>query len=322
MNKAFATFTPRVRPLEYDAIAGRDGCEPESGNDFFGLRAFEELCVSPHDADSLVFAQPATASYSFGPYDKGVPIAPFLTQWSVWVATAGVRAGKVGLVVPPANGTGEASALYPATTPTQITHAWSSEGLLAIAIQKDATHIELKQYDDATGADIDTYTWEGVSPALFYTGHVVRGDDAPGLVCYYLKASDPTILYARFERDLYAEERIILPSVRVPLARLVGAASYDTKVLLYALDDRGRDITLTTPRHPATSADAATLDTAFVSGNVYEVGVEAGVVGLDAATLDIAAPFGQVYDPLVEPTAPPPAEASSLSVAFVGGEVQ
>lgn len=322
MNKSFATYTPRVRPMEYDAIAGRDGCEPESGNDFYGLRAFEELCVAAHDADSLVFGQPATASYSFGPFYKGIPLW-FNTEWSVWVATAGVRAGKVGKVTPPANGLGEVSNLYPETAPTHITHAWSGEGLLAIAIQKDEDTIELKQYDDATGTDIDTYTWEGRSPALFSAGLVVKGEDAPsGLVCYYLKAEDPRILYARFERDLYAIERIILPSVRVSLERLIRATSHDTKVLLYALDDRGRDITLTSPRHPITDSDSATLDVALVGGDVFVVGVEAGSIGLDAATLDIGAPFGQVFSPLIAPVDPPPTEAVSLSVAFVGGEVQ
>lgn len=305
--------------MVYDAIAGRSGCEPESGNAFFGLKAFEELCVATHDATSAVFNQPDTVSYSIGPGNKGDPVTPYVTLWSVWVATAGVRVGKVGPVTPPANTTGEASALYPTSKPDAITHAWDAEGLLAVAIQKTPTTIELKRYDDATGEDIDTFTWTGVSPALFYTGLVIK-DGRGQLVCYYLQAGSPTLLYARFESESYAVEHIIMPSLRVPLARLVGVSSHDTKVLLYALDDRGRDVTLTSPRHEAYFADAATLGVGLVDGQVFSLGVTTGLVATDKATLDIGKPSGQVFSPLISP-APPPADLMSLSVALVGGEV-
>lgn len=319
MNKSFATYTPRVRPMVYDAIAGRSGCEPESGNAFFGLKAFEELCVANHDATSAVFNQPATVSYSIGPGNKGDPVTPYVTLWSVWVASAGVRVGKVGPVTPPANTLGDPSALYPTEKPTAITHGWNSEALLAIAIQKTPTAIELKRYDDTSG-DIDTFTWTGVSPALFYSGLVVK-DGRGQLVCYYLKPESPAVLYARFESDDFTEEQVVMPSLRVPLARLITVSSHDTKVLLYALDDRGRDVTLTSPRHEAFFTDAATLDVGLVDGQVFELGVTAGLVATDKAALDIGAPSGQVFSPLIDPAPPPPGDAMSLSVALVGGEV-
>lgn len=323
MNKSFSAYTPRPRPLDYDAILGRDGCEPESGNSFYGLLAFEELCVAPHSATSAVFNQPATVSYSLGPYYKGIPQEPYVTMWSAWVATAGIRVGKVGPVVPPANTTGELSSLYPEATPSALTHAWDASGLLAIAIQKTADTIELKHYLDTSGTNIGTYTWAGQSPALFYTGLVVKADPAASpLVCYYLKAADGgKTIYARFSADAWATEQIIIPTLRIGLARLISATSYGAKVQLFALDTQGRDVTLTTPQHAVGGLDAATLAVALAGGNVYVVAQDFGLAGTDKATLDIAAPFGQVFEPLTDPTDPPPAEKASLSVAFIGGEV-
>lgn len=311
-----------MRPLVYDAIAGRSGCEPESGNTFYGLKAFNELCVAQHDAESVIFGQPDTVSYSDGPLYKGVDEGAYmLNRWAAWVATAGVRVGKVWPVTLPGDNLGDASALYPQTKPTHLTHAWSSEALLAIAIQKDEDTIELKQYIEDDG-EIATYTWEGQSPVLVNSAAVVKGDPSEGgLVCYYLKEDKPRIIYARFERDDYATERVVMPELRVPLVRLIRASSFQTKMQLFALDDQGRDVTLTTPIHPGRFDDAADLAVGLVGGAIYNLAVNRGEIASEKSTLDIAAPFGEVLSPLVEPAVPPPAEAASLSVALVGGEV-
>jgi hypothetical protein len=321
VNKSFQTFTPRVRPLEYDAIEGRTGCEPESGNTFYGLKAFTELCIALHDSSSPVFGRPATVSYALGPYYKGIPQFPYTSVWAAWVATEGVRVGKFSHVVPPANTTGEPSNLYPTTKPTQITHGWNAEGMLAIAIQKTPTTIELKRYDD-TSETVSTFNWNGVSPALFYAALVVKNPPTPGgLVCYYLNPDSPKVVYARFEADNFATERIIMPEVRVPLARLIGTTSHGAKLVLYALDDQGRDVTLTTPVHPPAPHEAMSLDVTFVDGAVLFLAVDGGTFDEDAATLDISAPFGQVLHPLIDPGEPLPEGKMSLSVALIGGEV-
>lgn len=321
MNKSFAAYTPRSRPLEYDAILGRSGCEAESGATYFGLKAPERLCVSPHDDSSVIFNQPPTVSYSYGPATKGVQSKPFLTSWAAWVGTVGIRVGKYSRVTPPANLLGDLSALYPTAQPAALSHAFDDEGLVAIAIQKTSTTIELKWYT-GHGGENSVATWTGNSPALLNSSLVLHGDPAAaGLVCYYLSPANPRVLYARFGVEDFAVERIIVPELRLPLARLINAASYDTKVLIYALDPVGRDVTLTTPRHAATDAAAFGLEVALDGGSVFVTAVDAGVAETSACTLDIGAPAGQVYSPLIEPAVSPPAESVSLSVALVGGEV-
>jgi len=318
MNKSFATYTPRPRPMEYDAIAGRDGCEPESGFDYYGLKAFDEMCVFPHDPTSKIFNQPPTVSYSFGPQTSGNATKPFLTGWAVWVATVGVRVGKTSYVVPPSNGLGSASTLYPNEKPSELTHSWNVNGDLAIAIQKDAETIELK-------INASTFSWLGRSPALFYSGHVVHGDpsDLGQLVCYYIKpTTSTTTLYARFEVEAWAIEHIIMPSIRVPIVRLINASSIESKLHLFAIDDRGRDVTLTTPLHPALfDKDKANILVEMVQSAIYVLAVDVGVLALDKAKITMSLPSGKVFSPLIDTDTTPTIEKMGLSVALVGGEI-
>lgn len=333
--------------MDYDAIAGREGCENDTGIDWFGLKAFERMCVSLHDTTSELFNQPPGVSYSIGPAVKGDPTQPFNSPWAAWVGGVGVRVGKLAHVDPPADDLGEHSSLYLKVKPTELSHAWNGKGDLAIAIQKDPLHIELKQYIDDAG-NFATYSWRGLSPALYYTGHVIKGDPAnlDQLVCYYLHPTpeQPNVLYARFESENYSVEHIVMPGLRVPLQRLINVRTsqpaeveisdvpdpetgkiptiltYGSRVELYAIDEDGRDVLLTTPEHIPTFFDQTSLAVALVNGGVAVASRDADG-RQDDAKIDTRLNNGRVLKPLVDTDLTPTSEDASLSVALVGGDV-
>jgi len=46
MTRALATYTPRAKPLNYDALRSTIGCQSISGTNVFATNAFVLLCVS------------------------------------------------------------------------------------------------------------------------------------------------------------------------------------------------------------------------------------------------------------------------------------
>jgi hypothetical protein len=329
--------------MDYDAIKGREGCEPESGNEWYGLKPFSQLCVSLHDPASEIFGMPLNVSYSVGPGTKGDPTHPFTTPWAAWVGSTGVRVGQSTHIDPPADDVGDHSTLYLNEKPPELTHAWNERGDLAIAIQKDKDHIELKQYTDDLG-NIATYSWKGRSPALFYSGRVLNGDPSQGqLVCYYLStaADFPELLYARFESEGWATERIVMPSMRTALKRLIHvdtiqsdfmllqptqhvlseAVMADFGVVLYAIDEDDRDVTLTTLQHILTFDERANLNINLEGGGLFENSAANVDAGLDKGRIDIRPSGGQLFKPLIDPTTPLVVDSASLSVDLVGGEI-
>lgn len=319
MNPAFAAYTPRVKPTNYDALSLKAGCVADTGNDFFGVRAFDQVCVAPHDEDSEVFNRLDTVSYSRGPSTKGDPTKPFLASWAAWVATQGIRVGKFQTVVPPANGDGDASALWPTTTPTRLTHAWDALGLLHIAIQQTATTIKVRYYTDDEG-NIQEWNWSGKYPAAVYSGLVDKGDAPSGSIAiYYLRPERPYVVYARFSAEGYANERVVMPELHIALARLIGAeALADGRIALYAVDTPGRDVTLYSPVYKVTAADAVGLDVNLDGGLVFGAAVFAPVT-TEGATLDITLDSGLVFDATV--AASEPADGATLEIGFESGEV-
>lgn len=318
MNPAFNAYTPRVRPLEYDALKAKEGCEPDSGTDYFGVLAFDEFCVQ-EDATDYAHGQQDTVSYAQGPATPGSAVKPHLVVWTAWVAAAGIRIGKVGRITPPAASSGAASALYPTTKPTKLSHAFSQAGLLAIAIQKTSTGIELKQYTDDEGT-IATFTWDGYSAVLWNSGLLAHNDPAQGgLVCYYLRAGREDILYARFAAEAWATERIVMPSMRVELSRLVGVTVANQKAELRALDADGRAATLKSPQYGPTIEDAANLDITLDSGIYHASGADAPDQ-LDNSTLAISFEDGLYADTVVTPSNQPDTEKSTVAVELDGGE--
>jgi hypothetical protein len=316
MNSAFSAYTPRVRPLEYDSLTAKAGCETDSGNDFFGVLAFDQVCIAPHDEEDYNFTQPDSTSYAQGPATPGVQTKPFLTVWTAWFATAGVRIGKVGQTI--SDTAGDASALYPTlTTATKLSAAFDRLGLLNIAIQKTATLIEVKYYSDTAGT-IATTSWSGYSCVLFNAGLLTRLDpseDTGGVVAYYLRTERPNVIFARFADEGYATERTVMPELRIELTRLIQFSISDNKAVLRAIDALGRDVTLYSPQYSVKPADLAV---APVSGLYFAAGVDAPDQS-DNSVLAIAPVSGVYFDATVEPGIQPE-DAATLAVAPHSGE--
>lgn len=318
MNFSFSPYTPRVKPLNYDALSLKAGCEADSGNDFFDVLAFDQVCVAPHNADNYGFTEPDTVSYARGPRDAGDTHKPFTTGWAAWVATAGIRIGKLSYVVPPANTEGVASALYPTTKPTKLSIAFDRFALLHMAIQKTSTTVEVKWYSDNAGT-VATASWTGISCVLFFPGLSAPREEGSSVVAYYLRADRPNVLFARFADEGYATERTVMPAMRVNLTRLIGITALpDFRAALRAVDALGRDVTLYTPAYSVLVREAATLATSFESGLVFNAAVPAPDQA-ENATLAISFATGLVFDATV--AAALPADGGELNIEFDSGEV-
>lgn len=327
MRPAFQSYSPRVRPLSYDAIQAKGGCEPESGHDYYGALAFTQVCIAEHDTADPLFTQPDTVSYALGPAETGSPTKPFNTVWAAWAASIGVRIGRLTAVTPPANTSGVASELAGTTVATKVSHAFNAAGLLAIATQLTAGTVELKYYTSAAGA-VGAVTFAGYSAVLLYTG--LRAHGAPflgGLAVYYLRAAQPHKIYARFEQDGYAVERVVMPDLRIIPARLISATSYGAKLQIRLIDSLGRDVDLFTAGYAVTGADQQTLAAVFLDGT-YPLIAVAAPDQLDACALDVApnsgyaGAAGSVFAATKAPSNMPAADAADLAVVFLNGEVE
>lgn len=315
---AIQSFSPRVHPINYDALVARDGCEAESGFNFFGILAFNRICLFRHDSGNYAFTQPDTVSYAIGPEQTGVSSKPFLTVWTAWVGSFGIRIGPIGRITPPANSEGSASALYPATIPAKLSHAFDDNGLLAIAIQKDETTIELKRYTNTEGTEA-TVQWTGKSAVLWYSGEALRGDPAQyDVACYYLRADQPTKLYGRFSSEGYATEHVIMPDLRAAPERLIGVTVLHSVAQLRFIDALGRDGTLYSPVYAVAVREPATLDLSFDNGLVFAAAV-AGPEQDENATLAISFANGVYFDAVVETANQRDDGAATLDLAFDGG---
>lgn len=317
MNYVFGSFSPRVHPLNYDSLAAREGCEAESGSDYFGILAFNRICLFEHDPNNYAFTQPDTVSYAIGPAQPGTSGKPFTTVWTAWVGSFGVRIGKVGRITPPSDDKGDPISLYPATKPTKISHAFDDNGLLAMAIQKTAGTIELKHYTDTLG-NVATVSWIGVSPILWYAGELLRNDPALlPVVCYYLKADQPNRIYARFSNEGYATERIVMPDLRAAPDRLIGIVSNAGVAELRFIDSFGRDCTLYAP-YAVTAAEKSTVAVSLAGGLYFEAAVSAPDAS-DKSTLAISLAGGLVFDAVVTTANQRDDGAATLAIALDSG---
>lgn len=322
MQKAFQSYTPRVRPLEYDSLLLDSGCQdlPE-GNDFFLTLAFARICIFPHDLSSAIFNQPETVAYTIGPTGTGEPL-PWSTSWAAWVGPTGVRVKKTAFIAPGST-LGALSSLFPTSKPTKLAIGFLTNSQMAIAIQKTTEAIQVKWFKDDSGLveSIGDVSFTGNSPAFFQNGMIAGSDDEDenDLVLYYLQPADPRKVFARFEREHFTIEHEINARIQTDLDSLKSSATDDRKQVLYARDLNGRDITLTTDDYVITlDGDAADLSMAFTAGQ-YINNAEDADAGSDSSTIEVAFTDGRYHDP-VETTGTLSGDAAELSLAFTAGE--
>lgn len=291
MNPSIPSHTPRVRPLGYDALRNTLGCQSITGSAHLATLPFERVCVEDSIFDSIEvrFQKPRTVSYCAGPSELGEPqTAKFGATWAAWVGSKGVRIGKFPSVTPPSNNIGKTSSLFPSTKPEQLSIGFNSKALMAIAVQTGET-ITLKRFIDAATGEVATYSWPGVSPQLFLNWLVYFDENKGGddLVCYYLNPVRRNVLYARFERDNFAIERIIHPDLPVYIDYIVNSFVENrfTQVLL-ARTSGGESATFTSPIYGVHADDKAKLSARIISG-VYALVTKP----LDAPVSDDKATF-------------------------------
>lgn len=315
-QKSFQTYTPRARPLNYDALQQDIGCRDIVGTKRFQVLPFSRICIFNHDANSEVFNRDDRVSYALGPESTGNP-PPWLTSWAAWVDGKSVRVAKASSITLPNSTTGNVSSLFPNldTAPSKVSIGFTSEGQIGLAVQV-GTSIRVKWFKDADGTYGDT-SFLGESPVLFGSASLVRTQKATDgdLVLYYLRDAQPRAIFARFERDNFATEYVVNQNIQAEISRLIGADFADGRQYLYARDSSGRDLTLRSDAYiPYIGKDKARLSTfiaslsyrtaavsvAFDPGegkNTYSVGIEslayvdvisdAGILQGDVSTITV-----------------------------------
>jgi hypothetical protein len=315
MNRAFQSWTPRTRPLDYDSLRQDSGCQATHGNAAFSVQPFVRICIFPHNADPFgVFEQPDTVSYTVGPETIGGAL-PWVTSWAAWVASAGIRIAKLPAVTPPANSTGSASSLYPTTKPSKVSIGFTNDGQIAIAIQKTATAIEIKYGSE-------TFSFVGVSGVLFQTSIMqsLDDEDESDLVVYYTRKETPSTIFVRSAREDFATEHVLNENLQANITRIISVEKVGDQVVLYGRDEFGRDVTLYSSLYILTiDGDSLGLSSEIVSGSYRESAVEE-TTPTQAALLEVSISSGSYHNPIKEPAAPLSGDEATLTVSIDSGE--
>lgn len=317
MSRPLQSWTPTAHALNYDALAGAIGCEPETGVVFFNIQPFGTLCVFEHDATDYWFNQPSTVSYQLGPTVQATT-AEQMTQWVVWQGTEALRIGILGYVIPPADNLGVISTLGANVKgATGITHAFDANGLLHLAWEKPASpnFVELRRYTNTGGASASV-SFAGRQPMLFNVNNLVPG---LGVVCYYLRADQPNQLFARFSNDNFNFEHNVNPDLRVNLTRLFRIRAIGNFAKLYGRDELGRDITLTGIPQGLTIPGKTKINATFASGTMFNITAPAAPTS-SKSKFTCTFIKGATYDGTAE-AANPAREDAKFNVGFEFGDM-
>ena len=176
---------------------------PASGTDYYGALApdirfqgggtYREICP--------------TVCYCEGPVAEGETVTEFLgryeTRWMALLEEGLIYYGRVDGVLIQAP-----LALFPDPLPDTATHialSFEANARPVFAYEDDGT-IYVRRYVAETPT---TYSWAGTYPCLFFNGVVSFDDAQTDVVCYYLKESGGA-LYARFQRENFEVENLVL----------------------------------------------------------------------------------------------------------------
>ena len=175
-----------------------------SGTDFYGALApdlkfqgggtYRDICP--------------TVCFCEGPVAEGVTVTKYLdryeTRWMAHLLEGGlIYYGRVDgtLIQAPLD-------LFPdplADTATHIALSFDANARPVFAYEDEGT-IYVRRY--VAGVPT-TYSWTGTEPCLFFNGVINFDDSQTDVVCYYLTASGGG-LYARFQRENFGVENLVL----------------------------------------------------------------------------------------------------------------
>lgn len=149
-----------------------------------------------------------TVCFCEGPVAEGVTVTKYLdryeTRWMAHLLEGGlIYYGRVDgtLIQAPLD-------LFPdplSDTATHIALSFDANARPVFAYEDEGT-IYVRRYV----ADVPTtYSWTGTEPCLFFNGVINFDDSQTDVVCYYLTASGGG-LYARFQRENFGVENLVL----------------------------------------------------------------------------------------------------------------
>lgn len=152
---------------------------------------------------------PATNREAFAPGPGG-------QTWAAWQEAGAIRTGQLLSVSYPATGGTVSPRSGGDVSTTHMALAYDKTNQQVIALQK-GENVELR----TPGG---TFTFEGHTPLLINNQLISLSVDsaATDVVCYYIKPGVP-VIYARFERDAWAVERI---AARLPFRVLALKRTY------------------------------------------------------------------------------------------------
>lgn len=312
MNPSIRSFTPRVLSnLNYDALLNNQGCQALTANRIESFFSPVQICIYT-ERDESPFLKPETNSFAPGPDVLNVA-GTLKTMWQAFVGKNGVRLTKSTDIQIDTSTSGALSGLYNGVYPSKLSLAFDALGFPFIAIQKTASSIELKWL---TAPDTtSTATFSGVSPSLFFSGllYSSNGIYSPVVGCYYISDTDAQTLMLRLSNDNFATAHTVDASIPVVLSALLEARAESGKIVIYANDDEGRDIIISTGKSVAETRSFATYGATLDHAALFVVAT-ALQTAQDKGTLSLSLKSAWVIKSL--DTIPSTTEKSTLSVAL------
>lgn len=286
-----------------------------------GIEQYRSLGFEGYEQEFVDTPLAFRVAYCNGPKNFHSPQNADLTDvWYCWPSTTGgfrLVKNPVSPPVWPDESQGFKSSLISSVVPTEnVSVCFDQVGWEVIAWQQGANVKVLRRQNGVA----TTTTFVGISPALFWNGEVnvdARNDGDTDVVVYYGKTNTGAV-FARFQRDNFAIERVVGGFPTPPLA-LIRHERDGLVHRLYAVDVGFRSMVLEVeyPAQPDPLPDPyVILDFAEAAGAGVEVlDTEDTYSILDPGPqFEAAAAAADVADIADENVAPPPTD-------FYEGEV-
>jgi len=247
-------------------------------------------------------------------------IQRFSDRWVCWVASAGMRYGKLADLAGLGDAEGTANELFIAgERPAVLSFSFDQDARPVIAIQQTPTAIEVRR---KVSGVVTSYIFNGISPQLFYNGIVVASTTNADVVCFYIKAAGDAI-YARFQRDNFAIEYTLNSIAAIELVALLKVDRLHKDgsdyCFLFALDSFGRQVvfkSLPFPAFPLVILEPAYLTIGFQGGTTNAL-VLIAVMPTEKSTAATAFGSGVYFAAVI--SASQPVEKTTGTLSFSAG---
>lgn len=262
----------------------------------------------------------ATVDYCDGPEVMSTAQPDrFLTRWAAWQASDGIRIARTDDVESPDGLVGSLSGLFDGETTTHLSMCFEQNSQPVIAIQKDATTIEIRRFVDD---EINSFEFTGTDPLMFFNGILVFETGDTDAVCYYLDSTRTKVLM-RAQRDNFGIEYTVAEGWSEPITKLQKVDRVVARAYIWGNhqgDDRksSRQVVIRSqlyPAWPGRAFDEASLTTGLLDGAyvfaIVEGGDQAESAALAGGFLD-----GTYFDAAVSDSE---SEAASLTAGFEDG---